>query len=79
MPQEPGQVRGATIEKLVQKLTHEQFPDPEFWQAFLMTYSAFTTPLELVQLLELRYKTPCPRNMDVATFKKTKQLPIRLR
>lgn len=61
------QIRGGTVEKLIQKLTYHQFPgnsvssifwvrvDPEFVQAFLLTYTAFLSPKELLYLLVLRY------------------------
>mmetsp|Transcript_28104 Transcript_28104/g.39669 ORF Transcript_28104/g.39669 Transcript_28104/m.39669 type:complete len:1034 (+) Transcript_28104:92-3193(+) len=73
------EIRGASLTKMMQKLTHEKASDTELLQCFLNTFTAFTTHLELLNLLVLRYRTPKPKNLDMPTFQKTKLLPIRLR
>jgi len=76
---QPQQIRGATIEKLIQRLTHESFPDLDHLLNFLLTYRQITTPEELLGLLHLRFYTPKPVDMDPDVFKKEKLTPIRLR
>eukprot|EP01114_Cavostelium_apophysatum_P007694 TRINITY_DN1984_c0_g2_i1.p1 TRINITY_DN1984_c0_g2~~TRINITY_DN1984_c0_g2_i1.p1 ORF type:complete len:861 (-),score=245.93 TRINITY_DN1984_c0_g2_i1:206-2788(-) len=72
-------IRGATIEKLLQRATYDKAADTDYVAAFLLTYTSFTTASVLFELLILRFKTPKPESMDEEVFKKTKQLPIRLR
>lgn len=69
-------LRGATIEKLVQRMTYEKFPDPEFVVAFLTTYRRYATPSELLDLLMIRYNTPPPNRMALEDFKAI-LIPIR--
>ncbi|CAF4250093.1 unnamed protein product [Adineta steineri] len=40
-------IRGATIEKLIEHLTHHQLLHPRFVKSFLMTYKSYCTPLEI--------------------------------
>jgi len=49
------QVRTATVAKLVERLTHEKYPDILFRQAFMVTYRSFATPDEVLGLLKARY------------------------
>ncbi|CAF3976258.1 unnamed protein product, partial [Rotaria sp. Silwood1] len=51
-------IRGATIEKLIEHLTHHQLLHPRFVKSFLMTYKSYCTPLELLNLLIERYNPP---------------------
>ena len=44
-------VRAGTLERLVERLTFESFPDVEFLQAFLLTYRSFTSADVLMDLL----------------------------
>jgi son of sevenless-like protein len=39
----------------VERLTHEKISDPKFRKAFLLTYRSFTTPLQLIEALLIRY------------------------
>lgn len=57
-------------------------PDPVFMNAFLLTYRSFTTPLELLQMLKLRYDVPLPTratSAELEQYIKVHQTPIRLR
>jgi hypothetical protein len=86
------QIRGATLEKLIQRLTYEKYPgnaifcytkliysDPDRLLNFLLTYRQISTPEEVFELLYLRFHTPRPANMDVEFFRKEKLNPIRIR
>jgi len=44
-----------------------------------LTYRLFLSPLEVLELLLLRFDTPPPPESDEAAFLKTTQLHIRLR
>eukprot|EP01087_Luapelamoeba_hula_P024732 TRINITY_DN951_c0_g1_i2.p1 TRINITY_DN951_c0_g1~~TRINITY_DN951_c0_g1_i2.p1 ORF type:complete len:1420 (+),score=271.34 TRINITY_DN951_c0_g1_i2:114-4373(+) len=75
-------IRGGTLEKLVQRLTYEKYPDPDFVAAFLLTYRSFTTPPELLALLIARWDVPAPRDANettLAEFTKAVLEPVRLR
>jgi len=49
------QIKAATLEKLVEKITSEDRPNNELVHIFLMTYPTFTTAEELLNLLIARY------------------------
>lgn len=53
--------------------------DPNFVTCFLLTYRSFLTPLELMELLTLRFDTPPPKEGDVELFTRSTQVHIRLR
>jgi son of sevenless len=72
-------VIGGTIEKLIQRLTYDGFPDPQFVQSFMMTYRTFLTPRELMTMMELRWNSRPPADKDLEQFCKERMLPIRLR
>ncbi|CAF0942317.1 unnamed protein product [Didymodactylos carnosus] len=86
-------IRGATQEKLIEYLTHHQLLHPRFVKSFLMTYKAFCTPKQLLDLLIDRYNIPEPRitltssnNEDylqqheqIKKFKKEYVQPVKLR
>eukprot|EP01136_Pigoraptor_vietnamica_P010008 Opistho-1_new@47108 len=44
-------VKGGTLERLVERLTHEKSFDPHFPTTFMLTYRSFTTPMHLLDLL----------------------------
>ncbi|KAL6058531.1 Son of sevenless 1 [Balamuthia mandrillaris] len=73
------QINGGTIYKLIQRLTHDQYPDPVFVNTFLLTYRSLITPSQFLELLLLRFDTPAPDGVDEQQFCQTKQLHIRLR
>lgn len=61
---------------------HAACPDPNYMQAFLLTYRSFATPAELIHLLIERYNLPIPPNSskrEVEDFYLLKRTPIRLR
>ncbi|KAL6041549.1 Son of sevenless 1 [Balamuthia mandrillaris] len=75
-------IKGATIVKLVERLTFPAYPDPDFMIAFLMTYRSFTTATELFRLLMLRYNMPPPPNIageELEKWHKAVRTPVRLR
>lgn len=73
------QIRAATIEKLVERLTYEKYPDPNMVTTFLLTYRSFMTPSELLSQLDRRYSLSPPNGVDRGEWVKNVQTPIRLR
>jgi len=78
----PRELKGATLTKLVERLTHPAGVEPTFVTAFLLTYRSFTSPTTLLQLLRARFAVPLPHNVseaEVALFHSCVVKPIRLR
>jgi hypothetical protein len=63
-----GQVIGATLNKLVERVTSTRDHDLEFVKTFLFTYQAFTTPEKLLRKLIERYNVVCPEGMPLKEF-----------
>uniref|UniRef100_A0A7S4PFG4 Ras-GEF domain-containing protein n=1 Tax=Paramoeba aestuarina TaxID=180227 RepID=A0A7S4PFG4_9EUKA len=70
---QPGVIRAATLERLVERLTHEKISDPKFRKAFLLTYRSFTTPLQLIESLLFRFE---PYSMTTTDDLKSKRARV---
>ncbi|EPQ30337.1 uncharacterized protein PFL1_01863 [Pseudozyma flocculosa PF-1] len=77
-----GQVKGATLEALIARVTNHNSFDTSFNNTFLMTYRSFTTTEELLELLFARYRIAPPDGLtedELGVWTEKKQKPIRLR
>ncbi|CAO3589607.1 unnamed protein product [Absidia cylindrospora] len=80
-----GQLTGASIEALVEKLTsHEKSPDLVFTRAFFYNFRLFTTPSAFIDLLIQRFNVlppsdPVLSDDDVKLWQKRVLTPVRLR
>lgn len=75
-------VRGGTLAKLVERMTFHRQPETSLARAFLLTYRSFTTPMTLLEMLVQRFNVQPPpgyTDAQIAAFKSTRALPIRLR
>ncbi|KAI8150404.1 ras guanine nucleotide exchange factor domain-containing protein [Fennellomyces sp. T-0311] len=80
-----GQVTGATIEALVEKLTqHEKSPELMFTRSFFYNFRLFTTPTRFLELLVKRFDIQPPADTlltseDLAVWTSRVLVPVRLR
>lgn len=70
---------GGTVEKLIQRLTSQSDPSPEYFHVFMLTYHNFLTPSELIELLRLRWNSQPSDPSRIETFVNVHLFPIRLR
>eukprot|EP00158_Paraphelidium_tribonemae_P009049 Partr_v1_DN28755_c0_g1_i1_m62954 putative Son of sevenless homolog len=76
------QIKGGTLEKLVEKLTFHRLPSSHYTSAFLLTYRSFTSASELLTLLIKRYNIEPPPEIDgqvKSLYFSQKIIPVRLR
>ena len=74
-----GQISGGTLTALVERLTlHDMTIDPLFMSSFLQTFRLFTTQIELLSLLKLRFNIT-PSHTSTQKWQTIKQTPVRLR
>ncbi|CEH16051.1 Ras1 guanine nucleotide exchange factor [Ceraceosorus bombacis] len=77
-----GQVKGATLGALMERLTMHNTFDPTFNNTFLMTYRSFTTTETFLDLLFARFRIRMPPGLspeEQTVWTEKKQTPIRLR
>src|SRR5690606_37331667 len=75
-------IQAATMEKLIQELPSEDKLDKDFVQEFLTVYRSILTPMELLELLILRYNLSQPAGLTgpaLHEWKVTKRAPIQRR
>ncbi|EJC98507.1 ras GEF [Fomitiporia mediterranea MF3/22] len=78
-----GQLVGATLEALIEKMTtHDQIPDAGFSAVFFLTFRLFTTAYGLAEAVIARFNLAQPSGLsdaDAASWSQQKLLPVRLR
>lgn len=73
---------GLTLHKIVEKITNHLSPDKQLLAAVLATIHLYTSPMEFLELLILRYNVPLPKDKSDDSMEKytnSFQAPIRLR
>uniref|UniRef100_V5EW22 Guanyl nucleotide exchange factor Sql2 n=2 Tax=Kalmanozyma brasiliensis (strain GHG001) TaxID=1365824 RepID=V5EW22_KALBG len=80
-----GQVTGATLKALVEKMTpHDAMTEATFSTAFFLCFRMFTSPQELLEALVARFEMKPPADLpmseaDVTRWNDRKLVPVRLR
>lgn len=59
---DPPTIRAATLTKLIERLTFDEYADVDYLADFLLTFRSFTSPNELLSLLKQRFNMPFPKN-----------------
>eukprot|EP01119_Soliformovum_irregulare_P005251 TRINITY_DN1693_c0_g1_i2.p1 TRINITY_DN1693_c0_g1~~TRINITY_DN1693_c0_g1_i2.p1 ORF type:complete len:1126 (+),score=323.25 TRINITY_DN1693_c0_g1_i2:34-3411(+) len=81
-PGDPPLIKAATLPKLIERVTFDQYADTNYLEDFLLTFKTFTTPQVLLELLILRFSQPPPRKSasktDAANFERKRHV-VRLR
>lgn len=75
-------IKCATLDKLIERVTHEEYVDINTRYVFLLTYRSFTDPIHLLEKLAQRYLVPVPPNLtpdEVKMFKESKLHRIQIR
>ncbi|KAJ5075793.1 ras guanine nucleotide exchange factor i-related [Anaeramoeba ignava] len=70
---EQKKIKAASLNKLVERLTHEQEHSLPYLETFLMTYQSFTTPKMLLRKLIQRWHVPKSKNMADEIFRPKKR------
>jgi hypothetical protein len=80
-----GSISAATLSVLVERLTpHDRMVDTDFSDTFFATFRFFSSPLDFLEALELRFDTPPPTWMEmtpanISLWNTHKGDPLRLR
>jgi hypothetical protein len=75
-------IKCATLNKLIEKVTHEKHVDLNTRFVFLLTYHSFCSPQQLLAKLTARYNVPLPPNItppEATLFRSTKLDRIQIR
>lgn len=73
------EIQGAVLEKLIAYLTSPHSNTLTYLFTFVLTYPAFTSSEEIMDLLILRFNTPTPEGLDYHIFRTDQLVRIRLR
>lgn len=66
------EIKCATLDKLIERVTYHKNYDNAYLYAFLLTYRSFTTPHELMDKLIARYNLPPPNAKTITKSEFTK-------
>ena len=75
-------IKGGSVDSIIAEITNPKFSSQNCLNAFLLTYRAFATPMELLRLLISRFHVPNISHPDPAFqkyFEERKRKPIQLR
>jgi len=48
-------IKAASVDRLIERLSHETYPDIKFRTTFMLTYRSFMDPYQLLQKLDARF------------------------